>query len=159
MDDYPAREQRGDPYSASVLLASTTGVTLAAIEIAASVASNYIVVDQIYMSCDSIPTKGDFDLIFVGQKNFTVAYDELGADGMVPIWSWMNFLDPNPATNTKAWWVTKDGLGGPFVMEPSGDSISIKGRNAGASDNYVGTGAVALTVTVIGRQILADDYY
>lgn len=159
MDDYPAREERGDPYSASVVLASTTGVTDTAIPIAASVAANYIVVDQIYMSCDDIPTKADFTLAFVGQKSFDIEYDELGVAGMSPIWAWMNFLDPNPAANTKAWWLTKLGLGGPFVMEPTGDSIAIDGRNAGAADNYVGTNAVALTITVIGRQIHADDYY
>jgi len=151
--EWLARSGRGTPVGFSAILASTTGVTDAAIEIAASTAGSYTVVDSVYISCDDIPTDADFTLDFVGLKTFALEYDELGADGIAPIWGFMDYLDPNPAANTAAFWLNKS-LGS-FIMAPTGDSISIDGRNAAAGDNYVGTNAVALTITVNAR--LIDD--
>lgn len=148
----------GIPITFPTVLASTTGVTDAAIELAASTADYYTIVDSIYFSCDDVPTDGDFTLDFVGyDKTFAVEYDELGADGFVPLWSWMDFLDPNPATNTVAWWLNKSIAG--FVMAPTGDSIKIDGRNAAAGDNYVGTSAIALTINIHGRLIDQDVFH
>ena len=148
----------GDPVTFPKLLASTTGVTLASIEIAASTTGYYTVIDKIYISCDSVPTDADFDINVVGyDKSYTVSFDELGVAGFTPVWSWMDFLDPNPATNTVAWWLI-DSVAG-LVLAPSGDSIAIKGRNASAGDNYVGTNAVALTINVHGRLIPVDVFH
>lgn len=148
----------GDPISFTALLASTTGVTDTAIPIATSTAGYYTVIDSIYLSCDDIPTDADFTLDFVGyDKTYAVEFDELGVAGMVPIWSWMDFLDPNPAANTVAWWL-QDSVAG-FVLGPSGDSIAIDGRNAAAGDNYVGTNAVALTINIHGRLIPVDVFH
>jgi len=148
----------GTPIAFPTLLASTTGVTTTAIELAGSTADYYTIVDSIYFSCDSIPTKGDFTLNFVGyDKTFAVEYDELGVAGFVPLWSWMDFLNPDPAANTVAWWLNKSIAG--FVMAPTGDSISIDGRNAGAADNYVGTNAIALTINIHGRLIDQDVFH
>jgi len=155
--EWLARTGRGTPYFAWKLLASTTGVTDAAISIATSTADYYTVVDQIYMSCGSDYTDADFTLDFVGMKTFAVEFDELAADGMAPPWGWMDFLDPNPAANTVAWWVNK-GLSS-FIMEPTGDSISIDGRNAAAGDNYVSTAAVGLTINVYGRLIPQEAFW
>ncbi|NOR39124.1 MAG: hypothetical protein GQ580_06020, partial [Candidatus Thorarchaeota archaeon] len=69
----------------------------------------------------------------------------------------MDYLDPNPATTTQAFWLNKS-LGS-FIMEPTGDSIAIDGRNAAAGDNYVGTAAIALTITAMGRLIPADAFW
>ena len=159
MDDYPAREERGVPWSETVVLASGTGVTDAAITIASSVVNYYIVIDQIYMSCGSDYTKANFTLNFVGQKEFVMEYDETGVLGIAPPWAWMNILNPNPAANTTEWWITREGLGGSFVMEPTGDSVKIVGRDPMAGENYTSTSGVALTITLIGRKIHADDYY
>ncbi|RLG70881.1 MAG: hypothetical protein DRO11_05485 [Methanobacteriota archaeon] len=106
-----------------------------------------------YISCDSVPTKADFTLDFVGLKTFALEYDEAGSDGITPIWGFMDYLNPNPATNTVEFWLNKS-LGS-FIMAPTGDSISIDGRNAAAGDNYTGTNSVALTITVNAR--LIDD--
>lgn len=151
--EWLARSGRGVYTGASVILASTTGVTDAEIEIIASTAGSYTVIDSLYISCDSIPTDADFTLDFVGLQTFALEYDELGVDGIAPIWGFMDYLNPNPAANTVAFWLNKS-LGS-FIMAPTGDSIAIDGRNASAADNYVGTGAVGLTITALGR--LIDD--
>ncbi len=151
--EWLARSGRGTPVNGSVVLASTTGVTDAAIEIIASTAGSYTVVDSVYISCDDIPTKADFTIDLVGLTTTALEYDELGVDGMAPIWGFMDFFDNNPAATTKAFWLNKSL--GPFIMAPTGGSISIDGRNVGAADNYVGTAAVALTITAKGR--LIDD--
>lgn len=155
--EWLARSGRGVWTGASQVLASTTGVTDAAIEIIASTAGQYTVIDSLYVSCDSIPTDADFTLDFVGMTEFALEYDELGVDGIAPIWGFMDYLDPNPATTTQAFWLNKS-LGS-FIMEPTGDSISIDGRNAAAGDNYVGTAAIALTLTAMGRLIPVDAFW
>lgn len=155
--EFLTRDGRGTPIAFPTLLASATGVTDAAIELAASTAEYYTIVDSIYISCDSIPTKADFTLDFVGwDKTFAVEFDELGVAGLTPVWSWMDFLDPNPAATTVAWWLNKSL--GKFVMAPAGDSISIDGRNVGAGDNYTGTAAIALTINIHGR-LIDDDAF
>jgi len=151
--EWLARPGRGTPVGFSKVLASATGVTDAAINIATSTAGSYTVVDSVYISCDSVPTKADFTLDFVGLKTFALEYDEAGSDGITPIWGFMDYLNPNPATNTVEFWLNKS-LGS-FIMAPTGDSISIDGRNAAAGDNYTGTNSVALTITVNAR--LIDD--
>lgn len=148
----------GIPTFAWASLASATGVTDAAIELIGSTADNYTIIDQIYVSCGSDYTDADFTIDFVGyEETFAVEFDELGVAGMTPPWGWMDFLDPNPAANTVAWWLNKSL--GKFVLAPTGDSISIDGRNAAAGDNYASTASIALVFAISGRLIAQDAFH
>lgn len=153
------RKGRGVKYVASHSFASATGVTQAGVAVLTGTADMIDIVDRVYFQYPNDVTKWDMDLqvdgiMEAGTARTAFTIDEAGADGPTDLRAVFDFDVPNPPTGFIYGYVDFPNI----VLDGASDTISIVGNDATAGNNYTSTGAVALVVTVVYRQIAKSEY-
>lgn len=153
------RKGRGVKYVASITIPSATGVTTAGDVVHVGTADYIDIVDRIYFQYPNDVTAWDMDLqvngiMEAGAARTVFTIDEAGATGPTDLAAVFDWDNPNPPTGFIYGYVELPNL----VLDGASDDVQIVGNDATPANNYTSTGAVAITVTVVYRQISKAEY-
>ena len=154
------RKGRGVKYVASASFASATGVTTTGVAVLTGTADMIDIVDRVYFQYPTDVTAWDMDLqidgiMEAGTARTVFTIDESGATGPTDLRAVFDFDVPNPPTGMIYGYVELPNC----VLDGASDTVSIVGNDATAGNNYTSTGATAMQVSVVYRQIAKDEYY
>lgn len=153
------RKGRGVKLVASATFASSTGVTQAGVAVLTGTADMIDIVDRVYFQYPNDVTAWDMDLqidgiMEAGTARTVFVIDEAGARGPTDLRAAFDIDIPNPPTGFIYGYVAFPNT----VLDGASDTVKIVGNDATAANNYASTGAVAMQVTVVYRQISKADY-
>ena len=153
------RKGRGVKYVASITIPSATGVTQAGDVVHVGTANFIDIVDRVYFQYPTDVTEWDMDLqvngiMEAGTARTVFTIDSSGAAGPTDLAAVFDWDNPNPPTNFVYGYVELPNT----VLDGASDDIQIVGNDATAGNNYTSTGAVAIQVTVVYRQIAKSEY-
>lgn len=153
------RKGRGVKYVASITIPSATGVTDAGDVILTGTADYIDIIDRVYFQYPTDVSAWDMDLqidglMEAGTARTIFTIDEAGARGPTDLAAVFDWDNPNPPTSFVYGYVELPNA----VLDGANDTISIFGNDSTAGNNYTSAGAVAITVTVVYRQIAKSLY-